>query len=106
MGDRVPTGIGREIGRRIRHQRHLRGLGLHHQLYKLLRRVSLDVVFGRNHRYQIEHIPARNMPLVRTRMYGNPLGPETLAVCRHADHIGHIAPPGVAQGGYLVDVYA
>ena len=45
------------------------------------------------------------MPLVGTWMDGNALRPEPLAVQGKFDHIGHIAPAGIAQRGHFVDVY-
>ncbi len=45
------------------------------------------------------------MPLVRTRVHRYAVGTESLAIHGHTCHIGHVFTPGIAQGGYLVDIY-
>ena len=101
----IPTGVGREVGRRIRHERYLRGNGPGNQVDEFVGRVALDVVFGGDHRQEVEHILVRDMALVGTGMHRDALSAETLAVGRHPNHIGDIPSARIAQSGHFVDVY-
>ena len=99
---RVPTCIGRYIVRRVRHERNLGRTYGGNEFYEILRRISFYIVFGSYHRFEVEHILMRDMSLVWTGMYRYTLSPETLAVHRHLDHIGHIAAASIAQRSYLL----
>ena len=62
--------------------------------------------FGGKQRFEVGHILIAYVPFIGSGMNGNTLGTELFAVECHTQHIGIIATPCIAQGGYLVDIDA
>ena len=90
----------------VGHESYLSRGGVDHELEEFRRGVSLDVEFGGDSVFEDFYVAAGDMALVGTRMDGYALCAEVFAVFCEADHVGHIFPACVAQGGYLIDVDA
>ena len=87
-------------------QGHLVGDDLVHQVHEGRDRVAFDVEFGRDEGADDPHVAVADVALVGTGMDGDAFRAEALAVEGGFRHVGHVAAAGVAQGGYLVDIYA
>ena len=106
MGQGVPPVVRGELVIGIRHQGDLCGLHLQHQIHIPWNGVTLDIEFGGKQRFEVGHILIAYVPFIGSGMNGNTLGTELFAVECHTQHIGIIATPCIAQGGYLVDIDA
>lgn len=90
----------------VGHESDLCGCGLYHQVYEVLRRISFDVELDGDSLGKLVDVTACDVTFVRTRVDGDALGSEVLAVERETEHVGHILASGVAQGGNFVDINA
>ncbi len=106
MGEHVPSGIGGELVRRIRHQCDLgRAYGAD-EPGKFVGGIALDVEFGVELLGELVDIGMPDVALVRAWMHRDALCTETFAIEGHAEHIGVVSASSVAQGGDFVDIYA
>ena len=106
MLHRVPAGVGSQRVGRVGHQGHLGGLHRRDELDKRLGGVSLDVELGGQHGTQRIHVGIADVPFIGAGVHRDAFRAEAFAVQRHLHHVGHIAAPGIAQGGHFVDIDA
>ena len=104
MGFGIPAGIGGEHPGRIWNECCLFRADAADQFDVAGIRVAFDVEFSVYYRAQIEHILIADVALVRTRVDGDALGSEALAVDGHFDDVGVIASARIADGGDFVDI--
>ena len=102
---RVPTMVGGQLRRIIRHELDLRRMHISHQRHELIRRVALYVQLRRHHRLQLIHIFLADMPLVGTGMHGNALRTEQLTIHCKTLYIRQITATSIAQRCHFVDIY-
>ena len=107
----LPALLRGEGAGRVGHQRALLRAHLAHDLEQALVGIALDVQLAarppRPHQFgQRRHVAAADVPLVGTRMHGQPVGPGIVRDAREAQHVGHPGVPRVAQQRDLVEVDA
>lgn len=68
--------------------------------------IPFDVQFRFQHSLKCRYIRIPGVSLVRSRVQGNPICSERLAIAGYAKEIWHIAAPTVAKQGDLVEVNA
>ena len=106
VGPRVPAVVRRYLVLRVGNERHLRRLHLQYEAREAVYRVALNVELSPDERPQCPHVGVAYVAFVGPRVHGYALGAEQLAVLCHAEHVGVVAAPGVADGRHLVDVNA
>lgn len=102
----IPARTRSELVRAVGHESHLLGLHLEHQLHEFRRGVALDVKLGLDERTQTIDVVTPDVALVGAGMDCDAVGAESLTVGSHLEKVGDILAARVAQGGYLVDIYA
>ena len=101
----VPSGIARQHVFSIGHEGYLCGTYGADEVGEFVNGVAFDVELLGEYGLKVAHILIAYMALVGTRMDGDAMGTETLAVESEFYDIGHIAATGIAYGGDLIDVY-
>jgi hypothetical protein len=103
---RIPSGVGGNGIRGIRHQSNLVGYHLKDQIDEFRDRVSLDIELGLDHFFQIAGILIPDMPFVRPGVDGDSLSAKGLDIADHFHKVGHIPAPGIPKGCNFVHIYA
>ncbi len=67
-------------------------------------RISLDVQLGGDGPFQGGDVVVAGVALVRPRVNGDALGPEPFTVEGHADQVGVVGSPAVADEGDFIEV--
>lgn len=106
VGNGVPTVVGRQLVGGIGDERHLCGTDLEDEVYIGGDGIALDVQFGGDVASDVAHVLIAYVALVWTRVDGDALGTEHLAVESSPEHVGIVGATRIAQSGYLIDVYA
>ena len=101
----IPTGVGSNLRRIVRNQRHLMRFHFQYQVYKLRRRVALDIEFSPQQRTQIIYICPADVAFVGTGMNSNTVSPESFTIKCYLHHIGGIPSACISQCSNLVYVY-
>ena len=106
VGTGVPAVVGCQLLVAVGHEGDLRGARGEHEVHELGFGVALYVELRGDERLEVAHVLAADVALVGARMHGDALCAKALAILRHAQHVGVVAAPRVAQCGNLVDVHA
>ena len=102
----VPAVVGGYLVMAVGHQGDLRGTVLQDEGYELRDGVTLDIKLRGQERTQVADVLIADVALIRTRVNGDALGTEALTVLCHTQDIRVITTTGIADGGYLINIYA
>ena len=105
MSAGIPTVVGSNLLKSVRHEGDLRGRGLEDEFYKVGTGVAFDIEFCGNQVFEQQDIFAGDMTLIGPRMNRDALRTEALAVNSKALNIGQIAAARIAQGSHLIDIH-
>ena len=94
--DGVPTVVTRDLVMTVRHQCHLLGSHLQYQFDERVDGVALDIELRGNQRFQVSYVLVADVPLVRTRVYGDTLCAKLFYVPCHRQYVRVIATSGIA----------
>ena len=103
---RVPAGVGGDGVVGVGDQGHLVGDDFVHEVHEGRDRIAFDIEFGRDQGADDPHVAVADVALVGARMDGDAFRPETLAVKGRFGYVGQVAAARIAQGRYLIDIYA
>jgi hypothetical protein len=106
MGDGIPTMIGSNLPRGIRHQCYLIGFHLCDQFQKVLGWITLYIKFRDYYRFEIKYVLSADMTLVRPGMNRYSLCSKSLAVDSSLYDIRDDSTPCITQCCYFVYIYA
>ena len=87
-------------------QGHLVGNDLVYEVHEGRDRVAFDIEFGRDQGTDDPYVAVADVALVRARMDGDAFCSESFAVEGCLGHVRYVAAARVAQGCYLIDIYA
>ena len=104
VGGYVPSGrAGQGVGR-VGHEGDLRRPYQQDHFHEIRRRIALYVKFRMKRRLEGKHVCPFHVAFVGTRMHGDAVGAESLAVEGHVKQARSVFTPCVAQGRYFVDI--